>query len=99
MPHIEDEIQGPYEENIHGDGPAVGCALYLAKQVDGKKVFSETTNWVFCHIPEFVHLLKPVDILKLSEVLVKYCQVCDEDQISRVFSDDFQEMRCWFNVF
>ena len=85
LPYLEDEIEGPYLENIHGDDPAVICAQYLADQTDHK--------WVFHHVAEFVHLLKPVNILKLSKVLVKYCKNCDKDEMLRVLSSDFREMR------
>lgn len=85
LPYLEDEIEGPYLENIHSDGPAVTSAQYLADQTDYK--------WVFHHVSEFVHLLKPLNILKLSKVLIKYCENCDEDKVLQLLSSDIREMK------
>jgi hypothetical protein len=82
---MEDEIEGPFLENPNSDGPAVACALYLANQTDLK--------WMLDHVSEFIYLLKPIDVLNLSKVLVKYCETCDDDEISRILSSQFSEMR------
>lgn len=85
LPYLEDEIQGPYEENVNGDGPAIECANYLSSQVN--------IMWIFRHVPDFVHLLKPVDVLKLAKSLMSYCQACSDDEVSQIFSTDFRELR------
>lgn len=85
MPFLEDEILGPYVEDVYNDGPAVVCAHYLSTQSNVK--------WLFHHVSEFVHLLKPVDILILSKTLVNYCQSCDEEQLTEILFTDFREIR------
>lgn len=85
MPYLEDELQGPYVENVYDDGPSVICAQYLMNNANPK--------WLFAHVSEFVHLLKPEEILRLSKILICHCQQCDEKEISVIFSADFRELR------
>ena len=85
IPYLEDELQGPYVENVYDDGPSVVCAQYLINHANPK--------WLFSHISEFVHLLKPADIFKLSKMLMNHCQQCNEKEISEMLSDDFRELR------
>lgn len=91
LPYLEDEIQGPYEENVDGDGPATVCAHYLSNQ--------SNVRWIFHHVPEFAHLLKPVDVLKLAKALMSYCQSCPDEEITDILSADFREMRYLSHVF
>ncbi len=85
LPYLEDEYYGPYAENVYEDGPAVGCASYLATMSHPK--------WLFRHVSDFVHLLKPGDVLNLAKLLINYCQLGDEEEIAERLSSDLRELR------